>query len=106
MPNLIVKPVETKREQKQFVQFPWTLYRDDPHWIPPLKANLEELVGFKPHPFHDVADVQAFLAMREGEVCGRILAILNRTHIEYYNERLGFFGFFESVNDQVVADAA
>jgi GNAT superfamily N-acetyltransferase len=105
MPNLIVKPVETKREQKQFVQFPWNLYRDDPHWIPPLKANLEELVGFKPHPFHDVADVQAFLAVREGEVCGRILAILNRTHIEYYNERRGFFGFFESVNDQVVADA-
>lgn len=105
MPNLRVKPVETKREQKQFVQFPWTLYRDDPQWIPPLKANLEELVGFKPHPFHDVADVQAFLAMREGEVCGRILAILNRTHIEYYHERRGFFGFFESVNDQAVADA-
>ena len=35
MANLTVKPVQTRREQKQFVQFPWTLYQDDPNWIPP-----------------------------------------------------------------------
>jgi GNAT superfamily N-acetyltransferase len=105
MPSLIVKPVETRREQKQFVQFPWSLYQDDPNWVPPLRANLKELVGFRPHPFHDVADVQPLLALREGEVVGRIAAILNHTHNQYYNEQRGFFGFFECVNDQVVADA-
>ena len=95
MANLTVKPVQTRREQKQFVQFPWTLYQDDPNWIPPLHRNLEELVGFRPHPFHDVADVRTFLATREGEVCGRIAAIVNHTHNKHYNERRGFFGFFE-----------
>ncbi len=105
MANLTVKPVQTRREQKQFVQFPWTLYRDDPNWIPPLRRNLEELVGFRAHPFQDIAVVQTFLATREGEVCGRIAAIVNHTHNSYYKERRGFFGFFECVNDQEVADA-
>ncbi|MBM4087909.1 MAG: GNAT family N-acetyltransferase [Planctomycetes bacterium] len=105
MPNVEVKPVETRREQKAFLQFAWSLYRDDPNWIPPLQQNLRELVGFRPHPFHEVADVQAWLARKDGQVCGRIATIVNHVHNRKYHEQRGFFGFFESVNDPHVAHA-
>jgi len=103
MSGLIVKPVTTRRERRQFVDLPWTLYRDDENWIPPLRRNLEELVGFRRHPFHDVADVRTWLAVRDGEVCGRIAGIINHVHNRKYQERRGFFGFFESIDDQEVA---
>lgn len=103
MPNLLIKPVESRREQKQFVQLAWDLYRGDENWIPPLRQNLKELVGFRPHPFHDVADVRTWIALRDGQVCGRIAGIINHVHNEKYHEKRGFFGFFESVDDPQVA---
>lgn len=99
----IVKPVESRRERKQFLTLPWQLYRDDPIWIPPLRQNQKSLVGYAKHPFHEVADVQTFLAFADGEPCGRIAAILNHTHNKYHSERLGFWGFFESIDNQEVA---
>jgi len=103
MSDLIVKPVESRREKKQFLSLPWSLYRGDPYWIPPLRANQKELVGYRPHPFYEKNEVQTFLAFRGGKVCGRIAAILNRGHNERYSERRGFFGFFECIDDQEAA---
>ncbi len=100
----IVKPVETRRERKQFLSLPWHFYRNDPNWIPPLRQNQKGLVGYSRHPFHEVAEMQTFLAFRDGEPCGRMAAILNRTHNQYHNERLGFWGFFESIDNQEVAN--
>jgi len=105
MPDVIVKPVSTRRERKLFLELPWKMYRDDPHWIPPLRDAQKELVGYRRHPFYERNRVQTFLATRDGEVCGRIAAILNQDHNEYHNERRGFFGFFESIDDQEVATA-
>ncbi len=99
-----VKPVESRRERKQFLTLPWQFYRDDPNWIPPLRQNQKSLVGYARHPFHEVAEVQTFLAFADGQPCGRIAAILNHTHNNYHNERLGFWGFFESIDDQEVAN--
>jgi len=104
MSQLIVKRVSTRREKKQFLEFPWTLYRDDPYWIPPLRGNQREMVGYRPHPFYLRNRAQTFLACRGNEACGRIAAILNRGHIERHEERRGFFGFFECVDDQEVAN--
>ena len=103
MSGVIIQPVRTRRERKQFLQFPWELYRGDRNWIPPLRFDEEELVGYRPHPFHERNSVQTFLAFRDGSVCGRIAAIVNETHNEYHRERRGFFGFFECADDQQVA---
>lgn len=105
MSEVTVRPVSTRREQKEFLTFPWKLYRGDPNWVPPLRNNQRALVGFARHPFYDRNEAQAFLAYRGGEVVGRILAILNRGHNERFNEQRGFFGFFESVDDERVAHA-
>ena len=102
--NVVVIPVASRREKKDFLQFPWTLYRDDPNWVPPLRGNEKELVGYRPHPFYEVNSVQTFVAYRDGRVCGRIAAILNQGHIDRFGDRRGFFGFFECVDDREVAD--
>ncbi len=103
MSEVTVEPVVTRRDQKQFVQLPWSLYQNDPHWIPPLRRNIEEMVGFRHHPFHDVAKMKTWIARRDGQVCGRIAGIVNPVHIRKYREDIGFFGFFESIDDQAVA---
>jgi len=105
MSEVIVKPVATGRQRRQFLEFPWTLYRGDPNWTPPLRGNQKELVGYARHPFYQQNAIQTFLAFRGREVCGRIAAILNRGHNERYAERRGFFGFFECVDDPQVAHA-
>lgn len=105
MEPVVVYAVKTPRQQHTFLQLPWRLHRRDPNWIPPLRQNQRELVGFARHPFYQINQAQAFLAYRGNRPCGRILAILNRVHNQRYQERRGFFGFFESVNDPEVARA-
>lgn len=104
MSSVEVRPVLTRRQKRLFLGYPWVLYEGDPNWTPPLRSNQKELVGYAPHPFYERNEGQTFLAYRDGEVSGRIAAVLNRGHIEKFAERRGFFGFFESVDDQEVAD--
>ncbi len=105
MSNIVIERVTTSRQRSQFLQFPWTIYQKDPYWIPPLRLDEKENVGYSHNPFYDRNRIQTFLAFRGGEVVGRIGAILNQGHINRYDERRGFFGFFESIDDQEAADA-
>jgi hypothetical protein len=57
------------------------------------------------NPFFLHATAQYYLAKRDGKPAGRIAAIINQRHIEYHNEKAGFFGFFESENTQEIASA-
>ena len=105
MSELLVKPVSTRRERKAFLEFPWTLYRDDPNWIPSLRGDEKEMVGYASHPFYELNRSQTFLAYRGRDVCGRIAAILNVGHVDRYDDPRGFFGFFECRDDQKAARA-
>ena len=103
MGELTIRPVETRRDRRQFMELPWRIYEHDADWIPPLRRNVEELVGFRRHPFHEFAEVSNWLAWRDGQPVRRIAGIVNATHNAKYHEQRGFFGFFESVDDQQVA---
>ena len=103
MAELAIKPVETRKEQRRFVDLAWSIYQNDENWIPPIRRNLEELVGFRKHPFHDFATVRNWLAWRGDQAVGRITGIVNPVHNEKYGEKRGFFGFFECVDDQEVS---
>jgi len=105
MSAVSVTPVTTGRQQKQFLELPWRLYAGDPNWVPPIRMEQKELVGYKPHAFYVRNRVQTFLATRGSEVCGRIAAIVNYDHIEFRKEQRGFFGFFECRDDQEAATA-
>lgn len=105
MPHVEVIPVQTRRDRQQFFNFPWTLYRDDPNWVPPIRIVQKELLNFRRHPFYDDAEIRNFLALRDGQPAGRIGAIVNHAHNRWYHEKRGFFGFFETVDDAAVSGA-
>ncbi len=67
--------------------------------------DIRKLLDREKNPFFEHAEAEYFLAEREGRVVGRIAAISNRLHNEVHGDRVGFFGFFESIQDQAVADA-
>ena len=105
MSTISISPVTTSGDRSAFIQFQWTIYSDHPHWVPPLLMDRRKLMDKKKNPFYTHAEAEFFLARRDGKIVGRIGAIINHHHNKEHNDRVGFFGFFECVNDQVVADA-
>ena len=100
MSQLEVIPVGSRSERKLFFNFPWDHYRGDPHWVPPIRMVQKELLNFRKHPFYDDAEIQCFVALRNGKPCGRIAAIVNHAHNRRYEENRGFFGFFETEENE------
>jgi GNAT superfamily N-acetyltransferase len=100
-----VTPVRSWRDRRAFMKLAWRLYDGDPNWVPPIRMNLKQLVGWKHHPFQQIGEVQTFLARRGGEVVGRIAGIVDHEHNRVHKEHRGFWGFFESIDDQDVANA-
>ncbi|MDO4585935.1 MAG: GNAT family N-acetyltransferase [Planctomycetia bacterium] len=105
MSDLKIILPKNRRERSLFLNFPWSLYQNDPYWIPPLRMDQKESVGYSSNPFYDRNKIQTFLALRNNQPVGRIAAILNIEHLERYQDQVGFFGFFESINDQEVANS-
>ena len=100
-----IAPVHSGRDLDRFVAFPYTLHRADPLWVPPLRRDVYTILSPKKNPFFQHAEQQNFLALRDGQVVGRIAAIKNDEHQRVHADKVGFYGFFESVDDQGVADA-
>ena len=99
-------PVTTKEQRKAFAKFPWHLYRNDPNWVAPIYSDHLDMLTPGKHPFHQHAEVQLFLAMRgEDEVLGTISAHINHLHNQTHKDKVGFFGFFEVVEEYQVAEA-
>jgi len=97
---------------KLFADLPWHIHRGDPCWTPPLRGDLLGnrwlgLVGLltPKHPYHRDAEVTHFLAWRDGKAVGRVSAAINRRFNEYHGTRIGFFGFWDVIEDYAVAKA-
>ncbi len=104
MSTISVRPVKSKKDFKTFLKFPWKIYKDDPYWVPPLFMEKKRILDKNKNPFFKRADMEMYLAEKNGEVVGRIAAIRNDVHNEIHKENIGFFGFFESINDQDVTN--
>ena len=81
------------------------MYKEYPYWVPPLLMDRKKLIDRKHNPFYAHSRLEMFLAERDGKFVGRIGAIVNDNHNREHKENIGFFGFFECVNDQEVANA-
>lgn len=103
--SVVVHPVRSKRDEKRFIKFQWKIYEGNPYWVPPLLMDRRKLIDRKNNPFYKHAEMEMFLAERDGELVGRIAAIINHNHNVEHSENIGFFGFFECVDDQDVANA-
>ena len=97
--SLQCRAVQSAADRRQFIRVQREIYADDPNWVPPIWRVQDELVGFRPHPFYDENRCQAFIVTRNAKTVGRVVAIINRGHNQRYNDKVGFFGFFECHDD-------
>lgn len=100
-----ILPVTTPTLRKAFVDFPWTIYKNDPNWVPPLKREVYTFLDRAKHPFYEFGFAQAFLALRDGQPVGRVLAADDPVTNKRKETNLGTWGMFECVEDPQVAKA-
>ena len=90
----IVK-VDSRKALNDFIRLPWSLYIEDPMWVPPLL--IERRMHLSPkNPYFEHAEFCSWIAYRNGQPVGRISAQIDRLHIERYQDATGFFGMIEA----------
>lgn len=105
--DIVITPVSTKAQIKQFVDIAYKLNADDPNWIPPLKSEVMNIITPGKNPFFEHADVQFFLAFRGNEPVGRISAHIDHLALTQPPEQgmgpgTGNWGFMEAADDAVM----
>ncbi len=96
---------EDKGQVKRFVELPYRLYEDTPQWVPPLYMDSYLPLNRKKHPFFEHSEADFYIAVRAGEVVGRICAANNKIFNEYHKTRKAHFYGFEAIDDLDVARA-
>jgi GNAT superfamily N-acetyltransferase len=103
--GLEIRPVAGKRDLKTFIRLPWEIYRNEPLWVPPLLRDERRRLDPGTNPFFEHAEVQLFLAWRDGQPVGRISAQVDRNFNSFQDNEWGLFGFFECADDPEAAQA-
>jgi len=105
MVKILPVDLANTRAVKEFIHFPFQLYKNCPQWVPPLIQDA--INGFNPdkHPFFQIGDLQLFLAKENGKAVGRIAVMDNKHYNGYLNESTAFFGFYDVINSSQVSEA-
>jgi len=99
--TLTIQRVEGRKALDRFIRLPWSIYGDDPVWVPPL--ILERRQHLSPHnPYFEHADFCSWLATRGSRIVGRICAQVDRLYLEHHQNATGFFGMLEAEDDAQV----
>ncbi len=101
--KLIIKEVTTKENLGDFVHLPWQIYKGDSNWVPPLIGDRMKYLNRDKNPFFEHSDVKLFIAKHGHYNKGRIAAVVDHKYNDFHEEKTGYFGFFESVNDTAVS---
>ncbi|TWT67461.1 N-acetyltransferase [Allorhodopirellula solitaria] len=104
-PAVTTRPVRTRRDLKDFLNVPWSIYGDDPQWVPPLHAEIRSRLNPKKNPYFEHANAALFLAERGGRVVGRISAQICQLAQRHHGTGDGHFGFFECDDSSQTSDA-
>ena len=102
--TLLTKEVLTRRELRQFVSFPENLYRNSPYWVPALHSDEYDTLGPK-NPALEFCERALYLVLRDGEIVGRVAAIINHNANERWKEEVVRFGWIDFINDLDVVRA-
>ena len=102
---ITISRVQNKRDFKEFLHFPLTLYKDMPAFVPPLIMDDEETLNPRKNPAYEFCDAAMFLARKDGKVAGRVAAIVNRKANEAWSHDEVRFGWFDFIDDREVSKA-
>ena len=103
--SLEIKRVTSRRDMKRFIKLPLRLYKNNPYYVPAL--TFDEINTFNPakNPAFEFCEADCFIAIRDGEVVGRIAAILNKDVNKYWKQNHARFGWFDVIDDLEVSKA-
>jgi GNAT superfamily N-acetyltransferase len=101
--DIEISEVISRRERDAFIKFPWKIYENDPAWVPPLIIERKAFLDRKRHPFYKHGDAALFLARKNGEIVGRIMASDDPNYNSQHQSNVGCFGLFDCINDPDVA---
>jgi len=102
--SLEIREVSGQKALSSFIRLPWSIYKDDPNWVPPLLAERKDALSRK-HPFFRHAIWRAWVAYRNGQAVGRISAQIDNLHLKQHDTKTGFFGLIEAPDDDEVFSA-
>jgi len=103
MKIIVFNPGE-RQYQKAFLEFPFTLYKDTPQWVPPLKIDMKSVLQKEKHSFYQHGKAKFLLAFNEqNEVIGRLAVMENSRYNDYFNSHAAFFYYFEAIDDHTVS---
>lgn len=100
-----IKEVKTKKEMKQFIMFPFELYKNDKNWVPPLIFDEKNTFNPKKNPSLEFCEVAYFIAYQDSKVVGRIAAIINHKANKRWKSQLTRFGWLAFIDDTNVSKA-
>jgi len=103
--SIEIKAVRTAPDLASFIRLQRSINAGEERWIPPLYAQEEKNLDRHKNPFYEHAEAGFFLALKDGRPAGRIAAIENSLHNIYYGDKVGFFGYYEAVDDDDVGRA-
>jgi len=102
--NLDIETVTKFKDFERFYNFPFDLYKDDPNWVAPFFNELRDFFK-KKNPFWNHSKCKLFIAKTNNNIVGRIAAIIDYKYCETVGEKIGYFGFFECIQDFTYAEA-
>jgi len=103
--SVTLKEVNTGKELKQFILFPFKIYKDNPYWVPPLISDDLKTFRADKNPAFEFCDVKYWLAYKDGKLAGRIAGIINRRFNEIWKQKAVRFGWFDFIDDEEVSSA-
>ena len=98
-----IERVDSRAQLREFSDYPYRKYRNDPTWVAPLRISQKELLDADKNPFWQHARNSLFLAKRGGDTVGRIALIDDDRHNATHGDDLVFFGFFEAEDPEAAS---
>ena len=102
---IIIKEIYTKKDLKAFVKFPFNLYKGSKYWVPPVIGQEVKTFDKKENPVFNDAEARYFLAYKNNEIVGRVVAIINWLEVKKQNQKKMRFGWFDFIDDLDVSKA-
>jgi len=102
--KITVHDVTARVARSPFIKLPWSIYADDPVWVPPLILERRLHLG-KANPYFEHARARFFVAFRDGRPVGRISAQIDDLYLQRYQDGCGFFGMLEAQQDPAIMPA-
>jgi len=96
---ITIQDVKTAQQKKEFVKFPYDLYKNCEQWIPPLYQDELDTFNPKKNPVFEHANAWLFLAYQNNEIVGRVAVIINNQEIENQGIKKVRFGWFDVIDN-------